>query len=599
MAARLKHNIEEDYLTCSICFNIFTDPRQLSCGHSYCIQCLVEYLKSTTSSQSCPTCRQAMNCPKSTEIQTWIQTLPQDLLLKGIINAVKKHDPDQDHDDDETINGGKTLQEKTVCDKHIKCFEYFCSDHQDILCSECVAELHKKCVSSPISELQLKALSELNEIDSNVVRNLKDMSEIEQKGILNLVSYQNKKEETLFILSSLRKQFEKFSSLILTDIKAKETSLNWPEVNMKSVLKAIRIHRSHLEQFRDDIVTTTREINIAKKQKDVLEIHKAADTLLNKAEINYSCFRDYKISFESNDILISSISKVKEVANIEISSDVDIDYHADETLSVIEPETDFMMYRKREFSVNQETDLYRSLSGICLLDNSLIIIDQYNNNAMKMTLDGECVGNCSLTEPYQVCKSGNTGIAITCWDKNVIFILDTEPILSIKKVVKTNKHYLGISGAGKDRYLVTSPDSSIDVISTSGEILFSIDSRKQSNIFSSLFRKSASVPVKAMLKDETVIMCDSIQKTLVCMDFAGRILWQRKIPGISNFTCGPEEIYCTLSCSNRVLRLTFDGNIADNTFLNIRHPWAIDTQGQTVVITEDSPSEKYHIIKLE
>ncbi|CAG2204707.1 unnamed protein product [Mytilus edulis] len=243
---------------------------------------------------------------------------------------------------------------------------------------------------------------------------------------------------------------------------------------------------------------------------------------VNKAEINYSCFRDYKISFESNDILISSISKVKEAANIEISSDVDIDYHADETLSVIEPETDFMMYRKREFSVNQETHLYRSLSGICLLDNSLIIIDQYNNNAMKMILDGECAGNCSLTEPYQVRKY---------WD----------------------------------RYYI----------------------------------KSASVPVIAMLKDETVIMCDSIQKTLVCMDFAGRILWQRKIPGISNFTCGPEEIYCTLSCSNRVLRLTFDGNITDNTFLNIRHPWAIDTQGQTIVITEDSPSEKYHIIKLE
>lgn len=598
MAARLKRSIEEDYLTCSICFNIFTDPRQLSCGHSYCIKCLVEYFKSTTASQACPTCRQKMNCPKSTQIQTWIQTLPQDLLLIGIINAVKKHDPDQDND--EAINGGNTLQEKTVCVKHIKCFEYFCTDHQDIICSECVSELHEKCVYSPISELQQKALSELNKIDSHIVRNLKYMSEIEQKGILNLVSYQKKKDETLVILSSLRKQFETFSSLILTDIKTKETNLNWPEVNMKSALKAIGIHRSHLEQFRADVVAITQEINVAKKQKAVLEIQKTADSLLNNAGINYSCFRDYKISFESNDMLISSISKVKEAANIEISSDVDnIDYHADETLSVIEPETAFMMYRKREFSVNIEKHIYRSLSGICLLYSSLIIIDQYNNFAMKMTLDGECVEKCSLKEPYQVCSSGNTGIAITCWDKNMICILDTEPILSIKQVVKTEKHYLGISDAGRDRFLVTSPDSSIDVISTSGEILFSIDSRKQSNIFSSLFRKSASVPVKAVLKDETVIMCDSIQKTLVCMDFAGRILWQRKIPGISNFACGSEEIYCTLSCSNRVLRLTFDGNITDNTFLNMRHPWAIDTQGQTIVITEDSPSAKYHIIKLE
>lgn len=43
-------------LKCPICFEIFTDPVTLECGHSYCLQCIKDHLKRTVR-KKCPQCR--------------------------------------------------------------------------------------------------------------------------------------------------------------------------------------------------------------------------------------------------------------------------------------------------------------------------------------------------------------------------------------------------------------------------------------------------------------------------------------------------------------------------------------------------------------
>lgn len=49
----------EDTLTCSVCQEIFQDPRQLPCGHSMCLSCL-ENLRdhSRDTPFRCPNCRE-------------------------------------------------------------------------------------------------------------------------------------------------------------------------------------------------------------------------------------------------------------------------------------------------------------------------------------------------------------------------------------------------------------------------------------------------------------------------------------------------------------------------------------------------------------
>ncbi|XP_070553604.1 E3 ubiquitin-protein ligase TRIM56-like [Ptychodera flava] len=59
--------IEEDFLTCCICFEKFSDPKQLDCLHSFCLHCLVGYVEKNghfRQAPKCPVCRAPFRLPK-------------------------------------------------------------------------------------------------------------------------------------------------------------------------------------------------------------------------------------------------------------------------------------------------------------------------------------------------------------------------------------------------------------------------------------------------------------------------------------------------------------------------------------------------------
>jgi len=50
-------------MECSICTEVFTDPRVLPCGHIFCIHCLQSYCKDKQPSKPCPLCRREFTIP--------------------------------------------------------------------------------------------------------------------------------------------------------------------------------------------------------------------------------------------------------------------------------------------------------------------------------------------------------------------------------------------------------------------------------------------------------------------------------------------------------------------------------------------------------
>ncbi|KAF7711032.1 E3 ubiquitin/ISG15 ligase TRIM25 [Silurus meridionalis] len=44
-------------LKCPICFELFSEPVSLECGHSYCLQCITDHLKQNVKRRHCPQCR--------------------------------------------------------------------------------------------------------------------------------------------------------------------------------------------------------------------------------------------------------------------------------------------------------------------------------------------------------------------------------------------------------------------------------------------------------------------------------------------------------------------------------------------------------------
>ncbi len=56
----------EEQLTCSVCLDTYTNPKQLQCHHVYCQQCLARLVVRDQQGQlslTCPTCRQVTPVP--------------------------------------------------------------------------------------------------------------------------------------------------------------------------------------------------------------------------------------------------------------------------------------------------------------------------------------------------------------------------------------------------------------------------------------------------------------------------------------------------------------------------------------------------------
>ena len=54
-------------LQCSICLDVFTDPRALPCLHTFCFECIADWCKDTQpgGKVTCPECREVFSIPDS------------------------------------------------------------------------------------------------------------------------------------------------------------------------------------------------------------------------------------------------------------------------------------------------------------------------------------------------------------------------------------------------------------------------------------------------------------------------------------------------------------------------------------------------------
>ena len=143
-------NLREE-VSCPVCSEIFTDPRHLSCLHSFCLHCLKRWhqtSQSTTNRQdviTCPTCRALSSVPRSCDLND----LPTSSYQNGLIDvlAIKECNNTQVT----CGNCGEKSSEASYC---FECCIFYCE--------ECVTA-HRKMRSS--KNHRALALKEFNDKD--------------------------------------------------------------------------------------------------------------------------------------------------------------------------------------------------------------------------------------------------------------------------------------------------------------------------------------------------------------------------------------------------------------------------------------------------
>ncbi|XP_059145722.1 tripartite motif-containing protein 3-like isoform X2 [Physella acuta] len=88
----LRNQIREDHLTCAICFNNFIKPKALPCLHTYCENCLRDYVVSrgyeSLGHFPCPTCRSQTKMPDS-----GVDGFPNNHLMSSLSDTVENITP--------------------------------------------------------------------------------------------------------------------------------------------------------------------------------------------------------------------------------------------------------------------------------------------------------------------------------------------------------------------------------------------------------------------------------------------------------------------------------------------------------------------------
>ncbi|KAM5125955.1 E3 ubiquitin/ISG15 ligase TRIM25-like [Mantella aurantiaca] len=279
---------------CSVCLNIYTDPVNLKCGHSFCRVCIDRVLDTQRGSggYSCPECRQKFQDQPA---------LQNNRKLRNISENFKFAEPGQEQSEafcthcvDSPVPAVRSclLCEVSLCDKHLrvhkkspehiltdptsslksrkcsvhkKILEYYCTEDDTCICVACtLADEHRGHQVQRLDE----AFGKKKETLRNVLHKLVTTREETEERVRSLQEHRRKVEEeaagdtervtALFI--DLRRRLEVLEKRVLREISG------WAERDSMSIM--IR----DLEIKKDELSRKMRHIEELCNMTDPLTV---------------------------------------------------------------------------------------------------------------------------------------------------------------------------------------------------------------------------------------------------------------------------------------------------------------------------------------
>ena len=322
----LFHNLREE-VSCSVCSDLFTDPKQLSCLHSFCFKCVNQWYETLGGGDAikCPKCQTLSRIPASGDLKD----LPTSFYLNGFIDvlAIKECKNTQltcgncdkksseasycfqccifyceeclmFHSKMRDKTGHRALAVKEFQDKDLEDVlkrPVFCSrqGHQKeelkYYCKECETALCQTCVILDHGGHVLKLIEEEAETKRPEIKSVIETQRQNIKAKMNIVS-QLDEDCAIMIQQSevLKRDVQRFADNLIKTIQAKmQNIITTVEGRTKKSIESLTAKRNKIQQQINVIESSLEEADKLFQRStnaEVVQLKKTLQTIFKEAD---------------------------------------------------------------------------------------------------------------------------------------------------------------------------------------------------------------------------------------------------------------------------------------------------------------------------
>ena len=322
----LFHNLREE-VSCSVCSDLFTDPKQLSCLHSFCLKCVNQWYETCGGGDAikCPKCQTLSRIPASGDLKD----LPTSFYLNGFIDvlAIKECKNTQ-------LTCGNCDKKSSEASYCFQCCIFYCEeclmfhskmrdktghralavrefqdkDFEDVLkrpvfcsrqghqkeelkyyCKECETALCQTCVILDHGGHVLKLIEEEAETKRLEIKSVIDSQRQNLEAKINIVSQLDEDCAKVFQQSEvLKRDVQRFADNLIKTIRAKmQNIITTVEGRTKKSIESLTAKRNKTQQQINVIESSLEEADKLFQRStnaEVVQLKKTLQTIFKEAD---------------------------------------------------------------------------------------------------------------------------------------------------------------------------------------------------------------------------------------------------------------------------------------------------------------------------
>ncbi|XP_070211603.1 E3 ubiquitin-protein ligase TRIM56-like [Littorina saxatilis] len=529
-------DLESKFLECHICLETYRRPKTIPCLHSFCEQCLQDYISNSREVQEtcfpCPVCKQFVDIPDpSLPKSQWGSSFKGSFFLNDLADCLKqaaspvltapcslcdrnnavKFCLDCDHRlcgdcfllhrkiptssnhevvDHSHCNSPQVhRRRKRFCHAHTdRVLELYCPQCSTPLCQMCHLTFHKLCPGvTPMSETAEKKrvwLKELEGRTSNYIHKLSRINDhlnrnLEAANMAKVSDAERLKEFFIKTMHTLHKKQDELMAELEKTYKNHCKALVEGKRDREELLTAL----CNARDLTHSLVEVGSDLEVMQEADSDLGLQvqgliRRVDTLPRPETPVASMALDG----EAARGVSKNLNKLS--LTVTLSSPIPTTPTTDSPTSGAPPFAFPTMSQRRTPKllkrIKTRTGLDKEKPEIwdmtVLPAGQLILVDAGNSclKGMNMGPSATTVCRLSLRSPLRVCKLSDTEVAVTGQDKK-LYIIQVSDKLEATRITSTQHEYWGLASVGEETLAASCLDlSCVHLIDLSGKVLQTI-----------------------------------------------------------------------------------------------------------------------------